>query len=109
MHKQSIFAILHTSLQSSSLHDQPSQTFELLHATLEQNDCKSSAFPVTVTLREHQGHSNWNQTVQFSSAQQHSEFETNRITSVPTHDHIKRIFHKITSAEFSPLNRTCAN
>ena len=27
-----------TSSQSSSLHNQPSQTFELLHATLQQND-----------------------------------------------------------------------
>ena len=35
MLKQSIFAILTELLQSSSLHNQPSWTFELLHATLQ--------------------------------------------------------------------------
>ena len=54
-----------TSSQSSSLHNQPSQTFELLHATLRQNDCTSYSFPLNpVTLSENKGNSNWNQTVQ---------------------------------------------
>ena len=57
-----------TYSQSSPLHNQPSWTFELLHAALQQNDCKSSTFPHnSVTVSEHQGHSNWNQTVEFSS------------------------------------------
>ena len=42
-------------LQSSPLHNQLSQTFELLHATLQQNNCTSSK----VTLNEDQGHPNW--------------------------------------------------
>ena len=37
-----------TSSQSSPLHNQPSRTFELLHATLEQNDCTHSWFPLTL-------------------------------------------------------------
>ena len=37
-----------TSLPSSSLYNQPSPTFQLLHTTLQQNDCPSSKFPVTL-------------------------------------------------------------
>ena len=51
MLKQSIFIIHHTyrtSSQSSFLYNQPSWTFVLLHPTLQQNDCTSSTFPVTL-------------------------------------------------------------
>ena len=51
-----------------------------------------------------QDHSNWTHTVEFSSVLHHTKFETNRFTSVLTHDDVKRIFHEITSAEFSPLS-----
>ena len=54
-----------TSSQSSPLHNQPSSKFELFHATLQQNDFTSSTFPLT--LSENQGHSNWNQSVEFCS------------------------------------------
>ena len=64
--QQSIFAIL-TGLLCSHLpyiinHH---KYFELLHANLEHTDCTSSS---SVTLSEHRGHSNWNQTIEFSSA-----------------------------------------
>ena len=50
MHKQSIFTILTGLLQSHfhCKHNQPSWTFELLHATLQQNDCTNYSFPVTL-------------------------------------------------------------
>ena len=48
MLKWSSFTILRTSLKSSPFHNQPSWTFGLLHATLQQNDCASSSFPVTL-------------------------------------------------------------
>ena len=51
------------SSYSSPLHNQSSPTFESLHATLQQNDTLY-AFHNPVTLREHQGHSNWNKTVE---------------------------------------------
>ena len=49
MLERSIFAFL-TGLHSdpSRLHNLPSRTFELLHATLQQNDSTSSSFPVTL-------------------------------------------------------------
>ena len=57
-----------TFSQSFLLHNQPSQTLELLHATLLQNVCTRSSFPCKlVTLDGHQGHSNRNQTVEFRS------------------------------------------
>ena len=37
-----------TTSKSSSLHNQLSQTSELLHATLQDNDCTSSYFPTTL-------------------------------------------------------------
>ena len=37
-----------TSSQASSLHNQPSRTFELLHATFQQRNSTSSSFPVTL-------------------------------------------------------------
>ena len=37
-----------TSSQSSPLHNQPLQIFELLYATLQQHDCTSSSFPITL-------------------------------------------------------------
>ena len=37
-----------TSSQSSPLHNQPSWAFALLHTTLQQNDCTSSQFPITL-------------------------------------------------------------
>ena len=46
--KWSIFAILTGLHQSSPLHSQSSWIFKLLHATLQQNDCTSSSFPVTL-------------------------------------------------------------
>ena len=59
LHKQSIFAIhdyftnnpylqYRTPSQTSPSHNQSSQTFELLHATSQQNDCTSSSFPVNL-------------------------------------------------------------
>ena len=66
-----------TSSQSYPLHNQPSQAFQLLQATLQQNDCTSSSFIANpVTLSEHQGHSNSNQTVEYSHAYHHTKFET---------------------------------
>ena len=59
MHNISFFLLV------TRFHNQPSRTFELLHATLQQNDVTSSNFPVT--LSEHQGHSSWNQSVDFTS------------------------------------------
>ena len=76
-----------TSLKSSPLHNQQSQTFGLLYATLQLNDCTNSNFPVTLTLNESQGHSNWNPievTVDFRHVLHHTKFETNQFTSVPT-------------------------
>ena len=55
-----------------------------------------------VTLSEHQGHSNWYLTVEFSVALHHTKFEICRFTSVLAQDDVKGIFHKITAAEFSP-------
>ena len=46
----SIFPILAGLLQSSSSHNQPSWTFKLLHANLEQNNCTSSIFPVEFNI-----------------------------------------------------------
>ena len=62
--------ILHTGLLHSHLH-----YINNHHATLQKNDCTSSSLPET--LSEHQSHSNWNQTVQFSHVQHHTKFETN--------------------------------
>ena len=61
-----------------------------------------------MSLGEHQGHSNWNQTVEFSSVSHRTKFDLNQFTCVLTHNDVKHTFHKITSAEFYPLNNTCA-
>ena len=57
--------------QSFSLHNQPSRTFELLPAILQQNDCLIkfwlSRNPYPMALSEHQCHSKWNQIVEFRS------------------------------------------
>ena len=45
-----------------------------------------------MTLSEHQGHPNWNQTVELSHVQHHTKFETNQFTSVPTQENVNRIF-----------------
>ena len=63
-----------TSLKLSSLHNQSSRTFALLHATLQQNDCTSSSFlRNSVTLTE-----NWDHTVEFSCVVQ--KFERSVLT-----------------------------
>ena len=101
--------IPNTEKEGSPSHDHPPRTFKLLHATLHQNGYTTLRFPrKPVTLSEHQSHSNWNQSVEFSSVLHHTKLETNRFTSVLTHDDVKSIFHKIMSAELSPLNITCA-
>ena len=77
-------------------------SFTVLHAPLQQNDCTSSSFPVT--LRERHGHSDWNQIVDFSSLWHYTKFEANLFISILTHDDVKRIFNKIRSVQFSSLN-----
>ena len=68
-------------------------------------DCTSSSFSQNpVTLSEHQGHPNWNQTAEFSCVQHHTKFKANSFTSVPTQDGVKLIFYKIMSAEFSSFH-----
>ena len=61
-----------------------------------------------VTLSEHQGHSNWNQTVMFRCVYHHIRFQTNWFTGVMKQYNVDHIFYKIMSAEFSPLNIACA-
>ena len=89
---------------TTDMDKQPSWTSELLHTTLQQNNCTSSSFLITLWLwlSEHQGHSNWNQAVEFGHVHHHTKFATNRFTGVPTHDNAKCIFHKITSAKICP-------
>ena len=41
--------IYRTSLQSLPLRNQPSRISEILHANLQQNDCVSPTFPVTLS------------------------------------------------------------
>ena len=60
-----------------------------------------------MTLSGHQGHVNLNQTLEFNCVWHHTKFETNRFTSVLTHDDIKSVFHTIASTEFSSLNISC--
>ena len=43
-------------------------------------------------LSVHQGHLNWNHTVEFSSAEHHTNFETNQFTIVLKHDDVKGTF-----------------
>ena len=62
--------ILHTGLLHSHLPHAINhcEYSELFHATFQHNDCTSASFPSDpVTLSEYQGHSNWIQTVEFSS------------------------------------------
>ena len=61
-----------------------------------------------LSLSECQGHSRWIQTIEFSCIVHHTKFEINRFTSVPTQESVCDIFHQISSAEFSPMNITCA-
>ena len=93
-----------TSSQWSPLDNESSLVFELLHATFQGKCCTSSRF--SVTLNEH--HLSWNQTVESSHVKHSTKFETNRFTSVMTQDKVNWIFYRIMSAEFSPLNSTCA-
>ena len=73
-----------TSSQSSPLHNQPSRTFDLLHATLQQNDCTSSSRPVTP--QEHQGQlhcrlrKHWKKKKLCSSYQNGSQASQHRMT-----------------------------
>ena len=67
-----------TSSQSSPLHNKPSRTTELLHATLWQTDCTISSFPVPL----------WPLV--------NINLETNRLTAVLTHDDVTSLFYKIT-------------
>ena len=109
MLKRSIFSILTGLLHSHliyiiNLHEHLGCFMQLYnrmtpHVLLSRNP---------VTLCEHRGHSNWNQNVQFSSIKHHTKFEINRVASALTNYDVVRIFHKITSADFSPLNVTCA-
>ena len=98
-----------TSPQSSPWHNQLSPISELLHATLQQNDCTSSSFPINlwpwVNIKVIQTVCKPESLV---SVEYHTKFETNRFTSVLTYDNVKCILHKITSAEFFHLNITCA-
>ena len=66
-----------TSSQSSPLLDQPSQTFQLLHVTLQQNNCTISGIPVT--LDKGQGNSNRYQTTEFSGLYQHAKFKRHQL------------------------------
>ena len=79
---------------------------ELLHTTLQHNDCTSLSF--LVTLSEHQSHSNWNQIVQISHVWHHTMFDTNRFGSVLTHDDGKQIFIKSCQQSSFPWILLCA-
>ena len=97
MVKQSIFAILMGLLYSHLsyiINHHP--TSEFLHATVRHNDYTSISFPVTLWPWV-QGHSNWNQNVEFST-----KIETKQFTRVLTHDYVKCIFQRIMSTQFSP-------
>ena len=63
-----------TSSQSSSLHNQPLQ--------VDLCNCTTQWLHFPVTLSEHQGHSNWNQSVEFSSVYHYIKFETNQFISI---------------------------
>ena len=74
-----------TSSLSSSLHNKPSWTFELLHANITTEWMHNFYFSHNmVTL-------NWNLTVEFSSLSGHTKFWNKSI------HHVKHIFHKIMS------------
>ena len=67
------------------------------------------AFCNPVAFSEHQGYSKWNETVDFSTAQHHTNFETLRFARVLlTHDDDKHIFHEIPPTVFSPSKIVCA-
>ena len=55
-----------------------------------------------VTLSEHQGHSNWTKTVEYSRVQHHPKLERNQLTRTLTQDNVNHIFYQIMSAEFFP-------
>ena len=78
--------------------------FGLPHVTLQQNECTSSSFLITVTLSEGQGHSHWYQNVEFTHAYHHTTFEWNQFTSVQTQVNLEHILFYITEIELSPLN-----
>ena len=70
-----------TSLQSCSLHNQPSQNVYLLHVIVQCNDCKCSSFQATFWL--------WIKIkaiqtglIRFSCVQHHTKFERNMFRSV---------------------------
>ena len=54
----------------------------LLHATLQQNNCTSSTFQVTLTFNKSQGHSNWYQTVKHRGVYQQTKFVGNWFLSI---------------------------
>ena len=68
MLKQSIFAIptelLHSHLRYIINHDEHFNCFMQRYNRMTTQD---PAFPAPVALCEHHGHSNWNQTAEFSS------------------------------------------
>ena len=109
MLNQSIFAILKGILHNHF----PYIIMNIWVApNFQQNDGTSSTFPWTlwpwVNIKVIQ--IEWNQTAELKSVQHHihTKFETNWSTSVLAHYNVKHIFHKIMSAEFPPLNITCA-
>ena len=59
-----------------------------------------------VTLSEHQGRSNLNQTEEFHRVYHHTQLEINQFTSVPTQGNVKCVFYKIISAELFSSNIT---
>ena len=69
---------------------QPWHKVTLLHATLQHNHGKRSCF---VSLCEAQGHSNWNQNVDFSHVYHHSQFERNRFTNVWTQNNLQHVLY----------------
>ena len=94
-----------TSLKLSSLHNQSSPTFALLHATLQQNDCTSSSFlRNSVTLTEGHSHSNWDHTVEFSCVVHPTEFER----SVLTQTTVKGIPHTVFFFEYQSCTMNLA-
>ena len=99
-----------TSSQSSPLHNEPSWTFDLLHATLQQNDCTNSSLPITlwpcVDIEIIQTGIQLNSLVVSSIIPSLKQISS----QVPRHMMILNVdfnFHEILTAEFSPSNRAC--
>ena len=98
MLKWSIFTILHrTTLQSSPLHNQPSQKFRLYHSNTAQNNSTHSSFRVNQwpewRSRSFKVVLKWYQTVGYCDIHHLTKSERNQSISVWTQASVKGHYH----------------